>query len=180
MLLRNFPFYKQPDEMDCGPACLRMVAKYHGRSISLQQIRQLAGTTREGSSLHGLSEAAEKIGFRSIGARIPFEELQQNAPLPCIAHWEQSHFVVICRITKKKVLIADPGHGLLTYSTADFLRSWKSDADAGIVLLLESTPELNAGDDFEVLELSGSHAWGVAPGVKLVGYIDAAALEAMA
>ncbi len=136
-----FPFYKQPDEMDCGPTCLRMITKYYGQSVLLQEIRALANTTREGSSLLGISDAAEKIGFRTLCVKVTFEEMLEDAPLPCIAHWNQNHFVVIYKIKKNTVYIADPGHGLLKYSKEEFLKSWKSDAHQGILLLFEPSPE---------------------------------------
>ena len=145
--MTKFPFYKQPDEMDCGATCIRMIAKYYGKSISLQQIRELSSTTREGSSLLGLSEAAEKIGFRTMGVKVSYEKLLEDAPLPCIAHWNQNHFVIIHKIKKNDVYIADPGHGLLKYSKADFLRSWESDVNEGILLLLEPTPEFFSNDE---------------------------------
>jgi len=142
-----FPFYKQPDEMDCGPTCLRMIARHYGKSISLQDLRALANTTRIGSSLFGLSEAAEKIGFRTIGVKISYQQLEEEATFPCIAHWNQNHFVVVYKIKNDTVYIADPGHGLLKYSKADFLKSWQSDTQEGIALLLEPTPEFYAEEE---------------------------------
>ncbi|WP_163380453.1 cysteine peptidase family C39 domain-containing protein [Cyclobacterium sp. SYSU L10401] len=65
----TFRFYKQPDAKDCGPTCLRIIAKYYGKLISLQEIREYSETTRSGSNLLKLSEAAESIGFKTIGAR---------------------------------------------------------------------------------------------------------------
>src|ERR1035437_6327024 len=127
----KFTFYKQPDEMDCGPTCLRMVAKYYGKSISLQEIRELSNTTREGSSLLGISDAAEKIGFRTIGVKVTFEKMLEEATLPCIAHWNQNHFVVIYKIKRDKIFIADPAHGLLQYTKEEFLKAWKSTANEG-------------------------------------------------
>lgn len=75
MRIKNFPFYKQPDSKDCGPTCLKIIAKFYGKTIPLQQIRNLSETTREGSSLLGLSEAAENLGFRSLGVQIDFNTL---------------------------------------------------------------------------------------------------------
>lgn len=135
-----FPFYKQPDAMDCGPTCLRMVAKYYGKNVTLQELRSLANTTREGSSLLGLSDAAEKIGLRTLGVKVTYEKMLEDATMPCIAHWNQNHFVVVYKMKKDKVYIADPGHGLLVYTKTEFLKSWKSDADEGILLLLETSP----------------------------------------
>lgn len=139
--MAKFPHYKQPDDMDCGPTCLRMTTIYYGKNISLQGIRELANTTREGSSLLGISNAAEKIGFRTLCVKVTFEKMLEDAPLPCIAHWNQNHFVVVHKIKKNTVYIADPGHGLLKYTKEEFLKAWKSDVNEGILLLLEPSSE---------------------------------------
>ena len=144
----KFPFYKQPDIMDCGPTCLRMIAKYHGRSVSLEKLRILSETTREGASLHGLAYASEHIGFRSLGAKVSFLDLQKNAPLPCICFWNERHYVVVYKIQKDKVYIADPGRGKLVFSVREFLDNWigkQSDqnTEGGIVLLFEPSPGLH-------------------------------------
>lgn len=119
-----------------------MIAKYFGKSVSLSDLVQLSGTTREGANLQGISEAAEKIGFRTLGVKIPYVKLLYDAPLPCIAHWHQSHFVVVYKIKSEKIYLADPAHGLLTYSKDEFLKAWVSDGkDEGILLLFETTPE---------------------------------------
>ena len=73
--------------MDCGATCLRMIAKYYGKTFSLQDLRQASQTTREGTSLLNLSDAAEKIGFRTLGVKVPFQKLVENVSLPCIAYW---------------------------------------------------------------------------------------------
>ncbi|SIQ37948.1 Peptidase C39 family protein [Chryseobacterium sp. RU37D] len=88
--MKSFPFYHQPDSKDCSPTCLRIVSKHYGKSISLQQIRNLSETTREGSSLLGLSDAAEDLGYRSLGVQINFETLAEEVPLPCIVHWNKN------------------------------------------------------------------------------------------
>jgi len=98
----KFPHYKQLDAMDCGPTCLRMVAKYYGKSYSLQYLRSQSYITREGVSMLGISEAAENIGFRTKGYRLTWEELRDEVPLPCIVHWKQRHFVVVYAIKKTK------------------------------------------------------------------------------
>jgi ATP-binding cassette subfamily B protein len=87
--------------MDCGPTCLRIIAKHYGRSISLPKLRTLSETTREGSSLKNLATTAEKFGFRTLGVKITFKNLVEEAPLPCIVHWRQQHFVVVYAIKKK-------------------------------------------------------------------------------
>ncbi|TAI48090.1 peptidase domain-containing ABC transporter [Flagellimonas allohymeniacidonis] len=144
---KEFPFYKQPDEKDCGPTCLRIVVKHYGKLISLKEIRSLSETTREGSNLLKLSEASESIGFKSLALKTNFEKLKQ-APMPLIAHWNKSHFVVIYKIHKDIVYISDPAYGLISYQKDDFLKHWiGNNADEttkeGIALLLEPTPKFN-------------------------------------
>ncbi len=95
----KFPFYAQPDQMDCGPTCLRMVAKYHGKSYSIQNLREKTQISREGVSLLGIAEAAEAIGMRSLAVKISLETLITDVPLPCVVHWEQNHFVVVYEIS---------------------------------------------------------------------------------
>lgn len=140
-----FPIYIQADVMDCGPACLQMIAKYYGRYYSLPTLRENCFITREGVSLGGISEAAEKIGLRTIGTRCQFEDLVTDAPLPFIAHWNQEHFVVVYKIKNGKVWVADPGHGKLIYTTEQFKKCWISTVDGakalGVILLLEPTPD---------------------------------------
>src|SRR5210317_960710 len=98
----KFPHYKQLDAMDCGPTCLRMVAKFYGKNYSLQYLRNNSYITREGVSMLGISEAAENIGLRTKGYRLTWEELRDDIPFPCIVHWKQRHFVVVYAIKKKK------------------------------------------------------------------------------
>ena len=86
----KFPFYIQLDVMDCGPACLRMIAKFYGRHYSLQTLRDRSFITREGVSMLGISDAAESIGMRTAGVRISTEKLVEEAILPCILHWHQN------------------------------------------------------------------------------------------
>ncbi|NLA49371.1 MAG: peptidase domain-containing ABC transporter, partial [Bacteroidales bacterium] len=83
----SFPFVRQPDAMDCGPACLKMVASYYKKNFNLESIRRKCYITREGVSFLGLSEAAGNLGFRTIGVKIPFDMLFDKVPLPCIVHW---------------------------------------------------------------------------------------------
>ncbi len=148
----SFRFYKQPDTMDCGPTCLRMIAKHYGRTISLQKLRAISETTREGSTLKNIAEAAENIGFRSLGVKIDFEKLKEDAPLPCIVFWQQRHFVVVYKITKKTVLVADPAHGLVKYTHEEFIENWigknaTKTTEEGVALLLEPTPKLKQKEE---------------------------------
>lgn len=141
----KFPFYKQLDAMDCGPTCLRMITKHYGKIYSLQSLREKSSITREGVSLLGISDAAEKIGFRTLSAKISFDQLKKEAPVPFIAHWRQRHFVVVHGFKKNQVLVADPAHGLVKYDKKEFLGGWLSGkyqgSETGVVLLLEPTPD---------------------------------------
>jgi ATP-binding cassette subfamily B protein len=139
-----FSFYKQLNSMDCGPTCLRMVAKYYGRHYNSDTIRQMAGFSKRGVSLLGISDTAEKIGFRTRGVKITLKQLSESAT-PCILHWDQKHFVVLKKIGKKKIQIADPATGIINYTIPEFLNHWLSsknteDEYTGIALLLEPTP----------------------------------------
>ncbi len=141
----KFPFYKQFDQMDCGPTCLRMIAKFYGRHYSLQQLRERSHVSRDGVSLLGISDAAEAIGLRTLAVKISFSKLVEEATLPCIAHWNQSHFVVIYQIKAKQILIADPAVGKVSYTYDEFRSAWLTSHTtmgerAGLVLLLEPTP----------------------------------------
>ena len=130
--------------MDCGPTCLRMIAKHYGKSYTVGELRSKAFITREGVSMLSISDAAEAIGFRTLGVKIPYEKIAVDAPLPCIVHWNQNHFAVVYRIRKNKVWVADPAVGLLTYTKDDFLKCWLSTSSngsaMGVALMLEPTP----------------------------------------
>lgn len=140
----RFPFDKQFDSSDCGAACLRMVSRHYGRYYSIEYLRQLSHTDKVSASLAGIAEAAEKIGFRTLGAKTGFECLCRDIPLPCIAHWRQDHFVVVYKIAEGKVYIADPASGKEALTEQAFLDGWVSDVVStepqGILLLLETTP----------------------------------------
>lgn len=148
--MKHFPHFTQHDVMDCGPTCLRMVAAFYGRHYSLEGLREKSFITREGVSMLGISEAAEKIGFRSICVQVGFEKLRE-APLPCIIHWNQQHFVVVYKLTDKHVWVADPGAGKLKYTKEEFCNCWlssrKNEENTGVALLLEPTPEFYTTED---------------------------------
>ena len=152
----TFPHYKQLDAMDCGPTSLRIVARFYGKSYSLQNLRERCHISREGVSLLGISDAAESIGFRTAGVKISWPQLRDEMPLPCIVHWHQRHFVVVYGIRKKKggceIQVSDPASGLLRYDEKTFLKAWLQGSDAGadedsplkthgIALILEPTPK---------------------------------------
>ncbi|MCY1510163.1 Lactococcin-G-processing and transport ATP-binding protein LagD [compost metagenome] len=149
--------------MDCGPTCLRMIAKHYGKTFSLQRLRDICGLNREGVSLLGISEAAEKIGFRTTGARISPKELKE-IDLPVILHWNQNHFVVLYRIKGGQYYIADPGKGLIRYDEKEFLNNWLStkmdDLHFGILLALSPTPDFYAQEGEKEQGLSLTYLLG--------------------
>lgn len=140
-------FVKQPDAMDCGPACLCMIAAHYGKQFTLERLRTSAFIGKDGVSLLGISKAAEHVGLRTVGGRITFDKLVEKAVLPCIVHWNQNHFVVVYKIKKirkgYKIYVADPGKGLLTYDKTEFCDRWLSTQtrgeEKGVALLLEPT-----------------------------------------
>ncbi|MBT5528517.1 MAG: peptidase domain-containing ABC transporter [Cytophagia bacterium] len=153
--MAKFPFYNQLDAMDCGPSCLQMISKYYGKTYSIQTLRDKCFITREGVSLLGISDAAESIGLRSKGVRINFEQLKADVTFPSIIHWNQNHFIIVYRITKNKVYVADPAHGLLKYSHEEFVKSWIQDgSEKGLCLLIEKAPDFHLVDD-EIIDKSG-------------------------
>lgn len=138
MIQNNFPFFRQLDYRDCGPTCLRMIAKHYGKTFSREFLRDKAGITKIGVTMAGIAEAAEAIEMRTLGMRLSLESLIKEAPTPFIVPWRQKHFVVVYKTTKTKICIADPAQGLLDYSHQDFKNAWTNTNDGtGFVLLLE-------------------------------------------
>ncbi len=152
--MKKFPYYAQLDTMDCGPTCLRMIAKHYGRNLSIQSLREKTQINKDGVSFMGIAEAAESIGFKTLGIKADFQTLSTQAPLPCLVHWGQNHFVIVYSIKQKKwwsfsrrgeinhsnergktrrenkhqniVHVADPAKGLLRYSQEEFETHWLS------------------------------------------------------
>ena len=172
--MSSFPHYLQLDSMDCGPSCLRMIAKYYGRSYTLQTLRDLSFITREGVSMLGISDAAESIGMHTQGVRVTLEQLVNDIPLPCILHYNQNHFVVLYKIKGKssrvqkllgkansdshlstpnfQFFIADPAGQKYVMDSGEFTRCWYSGKtngkDIGTALLLSPSPDFyNYEDD---------------------------------
>ncbi|SDC01352.1 peptidase domain-containing ABC transporter [Pedobacter soli] len=143
-------FVAQHDQMDCGPACLAMIAGHYGQVYPLQYLRDNSFLTREGVSLLSINEAAKKIGFQTFTALLNLEELhKQRDFFPCVLHWNQNHFLVLDRISKNIISgkyqyhIADPAHGWIKLSAAEFQQSWISNNDKGVVLFLKPTADFD-------------------------------------
>jgi ATP-binding cassette subfamily B protein len=146
--------------MDCGPTCIKMIALHYGRFVSLEKLKNLAGISKSGVSLFGISEACEGIGLRTVGAKLSFTQLREDAKLPCIAHWNQNHYIVIVEVSKSlfshtcHLKVADPAKGIINYTEAEFKRNWESTFDSendpmGTVLLVEPGPRFFEEEDQE-------------------------------
>lgn len=148
--MKKFPTYIQADSKDCGPTCLKIIAKHYDKVLNIQTLRQLSETTRDGSNLLFLSEAAEKIGFRTLGVKLSLKKLDE-APLPCVLHWNKEHYVVLYKIKKDTFFISDPAIGLIEYSKKEFLKFWignnsDENTEEGIALLVEPTPKFHQSE----------------------------------
>src|SRR5262249_49668225 len=126
-VFRRYAFVRQNDQSDCGAAALATIALHHRRPISLQQMRDLAGTDRIGTNLLGLVQAAEKLGYSARAVKGPYDPLPQ-VPLPAIAHTRTAeglgHFVVVHKVSKSGVVIADPARGVQKLTRDAFCGRW--------------------------------------------------------
>ena len=171
MRYKKFPFFMQLDAMDCGPSCLRMVAKYYGKSYSVQQLREKSHILRTGVNLLGLSEAAESIGLRTTCVRTSIQKMKEQAKLPCIIHWKQVHFVVLYKIDKRKnkyfFHIADPAYGLIKYEEQEFINCWittvRDGTEKGVAMFLETTPQFYEAEE---IRYDGISIWFLLKYVK--------------
>jgi HlyB family type I secretion system ABC transporter len=140
-LTRRYPYYAQQSASDCGAACLVMVSNYWGKHFSVNRVRDMANVNRSGASLQALATAAESLGFATRPVKATFDKLAEQ-PLPAIAHWESKHFIVVYEITKKRVIVCDPGLGQRTLSIKEFKAGW-----SGYALLLQPTIQLQDAKD---------------------------------
>ncbi len=153
MLLTTFPHEYQMDAKDCGPACLKIIAKYYGKYYSLQYLRDLCGITREGVSLLDISYAADKIGLRSISVKVTIDDLVARIVLPAIIHWDNNHFIVIYKATNKRIYVSDPARGLTSYAHEQFKEKWyKNDEPYGILMALEPMANFRQIEAHEKIE----------------------------
>lgn len=135
---------RQFDQMDCGPACIRMVASHYGKDYPLSYLRSLAHLTREGVSIAGIRDALKEIGAESATFEMTLEQLREKCPLPAILHWEQNHFVVLYDAKKSRwtgrwiYRVANPAFGKHTFSESSFSRHWLN-GKKGIVVAIEPT-----------------------------------------
>ena len=170
MFKKDFPHITQPDTMECGATCLRMIAQYYGKKYSAETMQRLCRITREGVSMLSLSDAAEELGFRSVCGRISLERVVEQRPFPCILYWNQAHFVVLYDVKKKRkgklrFRIADPGKNLLELDEDTVRDAWigacTSGQEKGILMALEPTPVFyDKKDESKQLERPFHFLWG--------------------
>ena len=170
MFKKDFPHITQPDTMECGATCLRMIAQYYGKKYSAETMQRLCRVTREGVSMLSLSDAAEELGFRSVCGRISLERVVEQRPFPCILYWNQAHFVVLYDVKKKRkgklrFRIADPGKNLLELDEDTVRDAWigacTSGQEKGILMALEPTPVFyDKKDESKQLERPFHFLWG--------------------
>lgn len=165
----HFPHIQQPDSMECGATCLRIVARYYGKIFSAEYMRRLCAASHNGVSMLSMNEAAQKIGFQTVCGKMTMEALVKQQPFPCILHWRQEHFVVLFRIKKKRngkllFCISDPGKCLLEIEEAVFLEAWiggdKPKEGKGILMAMQPTDDFFCQQEEMGTGHSLSFLWG--------------------
>lgn len=142
MIFNRFPVEYQMDAKDCGPASLKMVAKYFGRYYSLQYLRDKCGITKEGVSLLGISAAAESIGLHTAAFKCTIDDVVTKVPFPAIIFWRGNHFVVVYNADRKYIYVSDPSKGHVKYTHREFIEGWYlKNEDCGVLLAIEPTAD---------------------------------------
>lgn len=120
----RFPFTRQQESKDCGPACLQMICKYYKRFYEMEYLRDICGIKKEGISVYDFIKASEKIGLKSQAYKLSYWKFRNEIPLPCVVHWRNHHFIVVYKITSKYIYASDPQNGLCRFSLRDFANGW--------------------------------------------------------
>lgn len=149
-MLKSFPNERQLDRMDCGAACLKMIAKYFGKYYSLQFFRDQCGVTKEGASMLDLSYAAERVGLRTLSITCTLEEW---VPFPAIIHWNNDHYIVVYKVSKTTVYVSDPAKGYVNYTLAEFDKKWrKNEEGKGTLMTVTSQADFKQREGSERLD----------------------------
>ncbi len=140
MIIKRFPVEYQMDSNDCGPASLKIIAKYFGKFYSLQSLRDKCGITNQGVSLLDISTGAENIGLRTLSIKCAITDIVNKVPFPAIIYWKESHFIVVYHANKKHVWVSDPAKGLIKYNIKEFQKGWyQKGENYGVLLAIEPT-----------------------------------------
>lgn len=148
----GFKFVHQLESVDCGPACLAMVADFHDQKYTLREIKQLCSVTRMGISVQDIINGAKKIGFDSVAVKISADQLAE-IPMPSILFWKQDHFVVLHKIKNKKYYLADPGYGCISLDEDILTREWMGANNKGVAILIEN----NDNNSPKKVQVKGKH-----------------------
>ena len=158
------PVIMQMEALECGAACLAMVAAYYGKWVPLEQVRRDCGISRDGSNARNVLVAARSYGFAAKGYRYEPDSLRTDGQFPCIIHWNMEHFVVLNGFTKDKAVLNDPARGLVSVSMEEFDRSF-----TGICLILEPGADFTpGGKPKSVLEFARHRLKGAGPAIAFV------------
>jgi len=150
-MFTRFPVDRQLDMMDCGPSCLKIISRFYNKYYSLKFLREKCGISKDGVSFLDLSYAAESIGLKSLSVKATMMDLYEKIPLPCIVHWDNSHFIVVYKVTSKQVFVSDPAKGLVSYSYKDFVDCWyhRDGSGKGAILALEPQSDFHRYEENE-------------------------------
>lgn len=144
MIFKRFPVEYQMDSNDCGPASLKIIAKYFGKFYSLQFLRDKCGITNQGVSLLDISTGAENIGLRTLSIKCTISDVVNKISFPAIIYWRDSHFIVVYHADKEYVWVSDPAKGLIKYNHKEFIKGWYQENEThGVLLALEPTADFN-------------------------------------
>lgn len=139
--MKRFPLYIQRSNLDCGTTCLRMIAAFYGKKLSMECINRLCSYTMNGTTMLGLKKTAEQLNFEVLGIKTNIDRLVNEVPLPCILYWRQEHFVVLYKIRRKgqRILfyVADPIGSRFKYSQEEIEKCWILESNEGAALCLE-------------------------------------------
>lgn len=144
--MKSFPFIKQLDSQDCGLACLKMVSKYYGVLLS-DSVFSESNISKRGITISDLKYTSEELGFDALPVKLSYEEALSNINVPSVFFWNQNHFIVVYKMTPKKVYVADPAFGKTVYTKEQFLKGWTQEKEKGIILILEPTENLHEKSD---------------------------------
>ncbi len=120
---RRFPFVQQLDEMDCGVACLSMVAKWYRIDVSISWLRDVAKAGPSGTTLRGFSEAGARIGLDVVPYKVSRDRLAELGT-PAIVHWDKNHWIVLVGVDARGVEVADPALGVYRMSEEELAAHW--------------------------------------------------------
>nr|WP_230952926.1 peptidase domain-containing ABC transporter [Burkholderia stagnalis] len=150
---RRLPVMLQTQAAECGLACVGMIASYHGHDLDLVSLRRRFSPSLKGATLNDVMLIASRLDLTSRALRLELDELGK-LKLPCILHWDMSHFVVLKSVSRGRITIHDPAHGLRDVPLAEV-----SDHFTGIALELMPSPSFTrtkARESISMAKLVGS------------------------